>query len=342
MCCGKENKTPIRYNAGEMNRQVVISYPAVNQPYFYSTKQGGGNGIEFEAASNFDSSNLDDSLLHSMGKFSSADGDEQEYEDEEYTEYENEEAEYESEGGDDITAAELPKFRELVRNKKLELKAQYGKAKISVFECGIKPLNPDLAHPNVPCIWDCSKSKHTNKDCCAKNRQQAQKRADQRVRIANWEKCRSENKGVIVWGWRKRWRDFKRAGGLAQLRMLSKGLTPPSNPLLDTPVVASQPQSVQPPKQVTNNVPVAKTPKKNAPNMIKSDKFTTATSNKTLDNLVKSQKKDSPISDSKVNDNVDKKDSNDGWSTKKKVIVGVSVIAALGTIFGILKWKKVI
>lgn len=32
----------------------------------------------------------------------------------------------------------------------------------------------------------------------------------------------------------------------------------------------------------------------------------------------------------------------EGWSTKKKVIVGVSVVAALGTIFGILKWKKVI
>lgn len=32
----------------------------------------------------------------------------------------------------------------------------------------------------------------------------------------------------------------------------------------------------------------------------------------------------------------------EGWSTKKKVIVGVSVVAALGTIFGLLKWKKVI
>lgn len=35
-------------------------------------------------------------------------------------------------------------------------------------------------------------------------------------------------------------------------------------------------------------------------------------------------------------------DDSEGWSTKKKVIVGVSVVAALGTIFGILKWKKVI
>jgi hypothetical protein len=32
----------------------------------------------------------------------------------------------------------------------------------------------------------------------------------------------------------------------------------------------------------------------------------------------------------------------EGWSTKKKVIVGVSAVAVLGAIFGLLKWKKII
>lgn len=327
-----------------MNRQVVISYPVVSQPYFYSTKQGGGNGIEFEAASNFDNSNLDDSLLHSMGKFSSADGDEQEYEDEEYTEYENEEAEYESEGGDDITAAELPKFRELVRNKKLELKAQYGKAKISVFECGIKPLNPDLAHPNVPCIWDCSKSKHTNKDCCAKNRQQAQKRADQRTKIANWERCRSENKGMIVWGWRKRWRDFKRAGGLAQLRMQAKGLAPIPTPSSSTPSnVVSQTTT---PKKTFTLIP----PTKNT-------KITDFSNNSKINRKAvldkREQEKNNPSSTSTTKGTDSKSPSEEGseevesTTEKKKFLgmpkaVGIAVVvlgvAAIG--FGVYKFIK--
>ena len=309
-----------------MNRQVVISYPVVSQPYFYSTKQGGGNGIEFEAASNFDNSNLDDSLLHSMGKFSSADGDEQEYEDEEYTEYENEEAEYESEGGDDITAAELPKFRELVRNKKLELKAQYGKAKISVFECGIKPLNPDLAHPNVPCIWDCSKSKHTNKDCCAKNRQQAQKRADQRTKIANWERCRSENKGMIVWGWRKRWRDFKRAGGLAQLRMQAKGLTPIPTVVSSTPSIVTPPSTIIPntsSANVINKPLVIKTPIKK---LVKSER---------LDKFGKGKKGDEEAASS-AKENSTETDSleNKFLGMPKKVGIAVAIVGGLALAFG--------
>ena len=309
-----------------MNRQVVISYPVVSQPYFYSTKQGGGNGIEFEAASNFDNSNLDDSLLHSMGKFSSADGDEQEYEDEEYTEYENEEAEYESEGGDDITAAELPKFRELVRNKKLELKAQYGKAKISVFECGIKPLNPDLAHPNVPCIWDCSKSKHTNKDCCAKNRQQEQKRADQRTKIANWERCRSENKGMIVWGWRKRWRDFKRTGGLAQLRMQAKGLTPIPTVVSSTPSIVTPPSTIIPntsSANVINKPLVIKTPIKK---LVKSER---------LDKFGKGKKGDEEAASS-AKENSTETDSleNKFLGMPKKVGIAVAIVGGLALAFG--------
>lgn len=263
---------------------------------------------------------LDESLiqpLYSKELYSYADGDEQEYEDEDNTEYENEESEYESEGGDDITAAELPKFRELVRNKKLELKAQYGKAKISVFECGIKPLNPDIAHPNVPCIWDCSKSKNTNKDCCAKNRQQAEKRADQRTKIANWERCRSENKGIIVWGWRKRWRDFKRAGGLAQLRMQSKGLAP---------IPSSTPSIVTPPSTVIPNTSTPQKPKKLE--SIKGEKLISVPKKLNIDF---SKIKDG-LRTSKPNEDSDKI-----FGMSKGLAIGLGIALAIG---GFLAYKK--
>lgn len=328
MCCGKENKAPVRYNAGEMNRQVVISYPVVNQPYFYSTKQGGGNGIEFEAASNFDNSNLDDSLLHSMGKFSSADGEEEEreYEDEDNIEYENEESEYEASVGDDIPANELPKFRELVRNKKLELKSQYGKAKISVFECGVKPLNPDIRYPNVPCIWDCSKSKNYGKDCCAKNREQAQKRAEQRDKIAAWEKCRTENKGIIVWGWRKRWRDFKRTGGLAQLRMQAKGLTPIPTPSSSTPSIVTPPSTIIPntsSANVINKPLVIKMPSKK---LVKSER---------LDKFGKG-KKGAEEAASSTKENGTESDSSEKkfLGMPKKVGIAVAIVGGLALAFG--------
>lgn len=46
--------------------------------------------------------------------------------------------------------------------------------------------------------------------------------------------------------------------------------------------------------------------------------------------------------EAKNTDVIKEKAPSEGWSTNKKIIVGVSVVAALGTIFGILKWKKVI
>ncbi len=92
-----------------------------------------------------------------------------------------------------------------MRQKKLELKAQYGKGHFSVGECGIYPL----------CIWDCSKENNQNKDCCIKRHE--------------WKLCRDQNRGVWVPGWRRKWREFKRDGGLAQLKLQSKCLngTPP-------------------------------------------------------------------------------------------------------------------
>ena len=163
---------------------------------------------------------LDESILNTNSIYSNADGeDDKEYEDEENTDSEPSDEE-------GVSEQELPKFRSLVRNKKLELKAQYGKAKISIGECGVQPLSPDIKYPNVLCLWDCSKSKNYDKDCCAKNRQQAQKRAEQRAKIDSWRQCRENNKGLIKWGWRKKWREFKKSGGLAQLRLQARGQAP--------------------------------------------------------------------------------------------------------------------
>lgn len=334
MYCGNEKSSSFTsFNPNEMNKQVYEVFPAAKRPLFYATKQGGGNGIAFEPSSNFSNSDLDDSVFYSKGIFSSADGNEEgEYEDEDNVEYENEEYEYETMGGDDIPAAELPKFRQLVRDKKLELKAQYGKAKISVFECGIKPLPPDIAHPNVICLWDCSKSKHTNKDCCAKNRQQAQKRAEQRDKIAKWEKCRSENKGIIVWGWRKKWREFKKAGGLAQLRMLSKGLTPPPNTVLDAQSVTASTSNTQ----VTNNQPMIKKQKQKAEESLKPVNL----------GVLKKQ----PINVSVLKELASKKEAENSekegkflWMPKK-VGIAVAVLGTAALIFGgyklYVKFKK--
>jgi hypothetical protein len=260
--------------------------------------------------------------LYSKELYSYADGDEQEYEDEEYTEYENEESEL----GEDIPDAEMPKFRQLVKNKKLELKAQYGKAKISVFECGIKPLPPDIAHPNVICLWDCSKSKNYSKDCCAKNRQQAQKRAEQRDKIAAWERCRTENKGIIVWGWRKRWRDFKRAGGLAQLRMQSKGLAPIPTTTTSTPSI------VTPPSTIIPNNSTSSTPKKLNLSESKGGKT-----------LASSKLKESNVDLSKLKSAIKTDDSSDdkilGMPKGLAIALGVTIVV-VGGFFAYKKFGK--
>lgn len=127
-----------------------------------------------------------------------ADGDEAEYEDEEYTEYENEAGEIPEE---EFTDEELPKFRHLVRAKKLEFKAQYGKAHLKTWttserKClgGLRDVKGD----GKPPFWD------PNINCTNIN-----------VPHIAW-----------VWGWRKKWREFKQQGGLAQLKMQSKGMAP--------------------------------------------------------------------------------------------------------------------
>jgi len=48
--------------------------------------------------------------------------------------------------------------------------------------------------------------------------------------MAVWHKCREENKGIWVPGWRRKWREFKKAGGLNQLRDQCRGVVPEAPP----------------------------------------------------------------------------------------------------------------
>jgi hypothetical protein len=142
---------------------------------------------------------LDESILNNTYVYSSADG-EQEYEDEENTDSEpsDEEGVYEE---------ELPKYRTLVKNKKLELKAQYGKARI-VME---RQCNRGIPYP-----------------CPTK---------DNLRKICYKEVC--VNVPKTQWGWRKKWREFKQAGGLAKLKMQARGLAP-IEPTVTPPTTAAK------------------------------------------------------------------------------------------------------
>ena len=130
---------------------------------------------------------LDTSVLNAIGAMtpnfeysSSAEGDEG---DEDSVE---DEGEVEEVGG--LEESEKPKFRQLVRQKKIDFKAKYGKKRWKVtqafknYQVGdTVSLATALAHPR---------------------------------------------KTVLSSGWRKQWRDFKKSGGLAQIKQYVKGLRP--------------------------------------------------------------------------------------------------------------------
>ena len=145
------------------------------------------NCKKIENMNSLDLLNIEDLDENITGLYSSADG---ENEDEEYTEYENEETQV---GGEPMSETELPKFRILVRNKKLELKSQYGKARMTMVR----------ESKNIP--YPCPTFREPLRKC---------------------SKSITVSVPKFVFGWRKQWRDFVKNGGLAQLRMQSKGLAP--------------------------------------------------------------------------------------------------------------------
>lgn len=176
---------------------------------------------------------------------------EKEYENEDNTEYESEESEI-----GDTSDTDLPKFRTLVRNKKLELKSQYGKAHIetsTVRKCTtiqvpkIRMIDKEVC-VNVPYThWD---SNINCKEVCVKWNWKLECTERQNKCLGGFiggtrqecntvkvpegyteaeEVCVNVPRFKWVSGWRKQWREFKRNGGLAQLKLQSKGLyTPPS------------------------------------------------------------------------------------------------------------------
>lgn len=138
--------------------------------------------------------------------WTNADG-EEEFEDEESVEPEGEDAMVEEEFVDE----ELPKFRQLVRAKKMELKAQYGKAHV-----GTKPKViqvPATCYKTVSVPYPCPTFREPLKTCYKNSNVPYPCTKDQTIQVPTW-----------VWGWRKKWREFKQSGGLAKLKMVSKGM----------------------------------------------------------------------------------------------------------------------
>lgn len=166
---------------------------------FYPFQMGVGKG----ALNNFESSYSDDD---------DPDLDDRN-DDQENIEYEDEALEV---GGIEETQ-QLPCFRQLVRDKKRQLRDTYGKGKLSIGECGIQPirtepkynpqvripkiyspfkdcgLNPDLRPGlfKVPCV--CTKGDcdcRIGKNCCQYNRQKENEKASA---WADYTACRNES-----------------------------------------------------------------------------------------------------------------------------------------------------
>jgi hypothetical protein len=133
---------------------------------------------------------------------------------------------------------QLPCFRELVRAKKKELKAQFGKGRFRIGECGVKPFreNATKYSPIVrmgesrTCIgWSASCAKKCFGICCGPTtctnwavipgNTQAYDNASERFSqdLAAWNSCEKD----WIPGWRREWRRFKKDGGLNAFKQQS-------------------------------------------------------------------------------------------------------------------------
>lgn len=166
-----------------------------------------------------------------------ADG-EKETENEDSTDYEGEEAEL-----GDTSQTDLPKFRDLVRQKKLELKSQYGKAHIAndnYMENKCTTIKLPQGYTERECVnipKPCPTFANPLKMCTQQICSNVPK-----VRMVEQKVCADVPHIRYYWvsGWRKKWREFKKNGGLAQLKMESKGILPittelPNNNTTPTP-----------------------------------------------------------------------------------------------------------
>lgn len=135
--------------------------------------------------------------------------------------------EYEDEAGEVGGVEDLPKFRTLVKNKKLELKNQYGKGYYVVTKRFKKKATC------VEALTDCEYREVGD-------------------RVGKITANLHPNKTKWVSGWRKKWREFKQAGGLAQLKLQARGVIPiPTAPSITPP---------PPPPAASTPPPAASTP----------------------------------------------------------------------------------
>lgn len=293
------------YNPNQMNAQFWASYPSAQQPFFYGRVQNKGLGVEFEPQSKFDNSNLD---LTNMIEYYSADGGEQEYEDEENTEYEGED--YEG-----VEEPDLPRYKDLVRNKKLELKAQYGKAHFT-SERKCQTIRVPQAYTERECKTIFGKQVCINIP---------------KVRMVDQEVCAQVPK--FVWGWRKKWREFKQQGGLSQLKMQSKGLAPIISPIT-LPPVTNYPTTTS-----GLNNPVVGTPNVIPAKTVSTRVFDKTKTKQSLQGNIIKGKSSASTSESDLGEtSTSKKDKFLGMP--KNIGIGVTVVVGSIMIFGAYKLLK--
>ena len=129
-----------------------------------------------------------------------------------------------------VSDADMPTYRQLVRAKKLELKAQYGKGHLDtktaykkVCVGGFNGTHQECKNVPYPCPTFQNPLKKCDKRVC--------------VNVPTWDSninCNDVPYPEISWipGWRKQWRIFKRDGGLSQLKMTSQGLLTPQEQII--------------------------------------------------------------------------------------------------------------
>ena len=274
------------------------------------------NNIEFEPKYNFNSNNIDLPIYYS------ADGEDG---DEEMTEYESEETEV---GG--VEQSDLPRFRDLVKGKKLELKAQYGKGRFdnqSKTERQCKTIQVPQGYSERVC------KNVFGKQVCANV---------PKIRMVGQEVCVNVPSIKVVWiaGWRRRWNEFKRAGGLAQLKMQAKGLAP----IVETPIVTETPT---PPTPTPTPTPVNQRAKfllRGTSRSLKNDIEPKAVvidsevkkTNSTNDESSKESEKKSESKEAESKDSVETSDKILGMPKMVAIGVGIAILA----IGGFVVYKK--
>lgn len=142
-----------------------------------------------------------------------------------------------------VSDADMPTYRQLVRAKKLELKAQYGKGHLDtktaykkVCVGGFNGTHQECKSVPYPCPTIKKPFKKCYKQVC--------------INVPTWDpnvNCNDVPYPEVTWipGWRKQWRIFKRDGGLAQLKMKSQGLLTPQEQAEQT----AQEQAIQQPAE---------------------------------------------------------------------------------------------